>query len=359
MPEAMTVTAEALGRQLDAILTAWGMPADIRARTVDVMLQADLMGIDSHGVGMLGLYETQRGEGAINMAPEVTVVRESPVTALLDGDSGLGHHASLTAVDMAVDKAKASGLAAVAVRNSAHYGAAGVYALRAAEQGLIGISSSSVWNAAIVPTRAKEPIFGTNPWAFAAPAARHKPFLLDMATSTVAIGKFRLAMMADRPLPVGWALDKDGEPQTDSALAAVEKLCTPLGATPELSSHKGYGLAAMVEILCVALTGSTFASMRAEGQGPADIGHFFLALDPGAFRDAAEVRADVDRLIDRLHGAARRDPDVPVLVPGDKEYASIEDRSRDGIPLSGPMVELISGVAERAGAPLTLDRATA
>ena len=191
--DAQRVPAATWRRQLRAVFGAWGMPPDRAEVTADVLLAADLMGIDSHGAALLPLYAAQLEAGAVETAPAIEVVRDAGAVALLDAGRGLGHVPAMMAVDMAATRAEAGGIGAVAIRNSGHYGAAGVYARRLAERGLIGLSTSSVWRAAIVPTRGLEPRLGTNPFAFAAPSARGRPFLLDMATSTAAIGKIKLA----------------------------------------------------------------------------------------------------------------------------------------------------------------------
>jgi len=353
----MNVPAAKLSSQLSAIFRAWGMSEPALEACVRLMLGADLRGVDSHGVMMLPLYDELRREGRLNMTPEVKVVRESPVTALVDGDGGLGHYPADVAMKLAIDKARRMGLAAVGVRHSNHFGAAGLYALRAAECGLLGAAMTNVWNLAIVPTRAAEAMFGTNPIAFAAPAGRNPAFCLDMATSTVAIGKLKLAALHGKPLPSGWALDAGGAITTDPKTALDARMLTPLGGTAELSSHKGYGLAAMVEILCAMLTGAWFAPTRDRrhpGEAHFNIGHFFLAVDPTAFRTNGEFEDDLDDMLDALRAAKPADPAQPVLVHGDPERAQMERRGRDGIPLPEALARQIRGIAAACGAAVLI-----
>ena len=359
MSGAITVQAEILAEQMTAIFRGWGMAEEAIDKIVEIMLEADLMGIDSHGVTMLPTYEQLFKDGRLEMNPKVAVVKETPVMAMIDGGGSLGHYPSSIAMDLASEKAKKVGMAAITVRHSNHYGAAGIYALRAARHGLIGISTSSVWNPAIVPTRAAEPMFGTNPFAFAAPTRKNRPFLLDMATSTVAIGKLKLAWLAGKTLPEGWALTPDGKPELNAEQAMASRLMTPLGGSGQMSSHKGYGLAAMVEILSTMLAGATYAPLRNRPEGHYDIGHFFFALDPHAFRDDTDFEDELDAMIDRLHNARPVDPAEPVLVPGDPEFDRRAKRERDGIPIAGPMVEMLAGIADRAGVPFTLTRLAA
>jgi LDH2 family malate/lactate/ureidoglycolate dehydrogenase len=261
------------------------------------------------------------------------------------------------AIDLAIDKARAHGLGAVAVRNSNHYGAAGIYALRAAERGLIGLAMTNVWKPSVVPTRSAEAMFGTNPIAFAAPAKRNPPFVLDMATSTVAIGKLTIAWLNDKPIPEGWAVDDHGRPIRAAAVALKHRLLTPLGGVPRMSSHKGYGLAAMVEILCAMLPGAFYAATRPARHPEAhlyNIGHFFLAMDPAAFRPAGEFEDDLDDMVDALHRARPVDPAEPVLVPGDPEVAAKRERASEGIPVPERLAEQIRDIARAANAPFLL-----
>ena len=349
----MNVPAPQLSEQIDAIFAAWGMSEPAREACVRLMVAADLRGIDSHGVMMLPLYDELRQDGRLKMDPHVKVVRESPVTALVDGDMSLGHYPADYAMKLAIRKARGAGLAAVAVRNSNHFGAAGVYAMQAASAGLIGMAMTNVWNLAIVPTRAAQAMFGTNPMAFAAPAGEQPPFCLDMATSTVAIGKVKLAILHGKPLPRGWALDRSGRITEDANAALDARLLTPVGGTPELSSHKGYGLAAMVEILCAMLPGAWYAPTRERrhpGEKRYNVGHFFLAMDPHAFRGEGEFEDDLDDMIAALRSAKRLDAAQPVLVHGDPERAEIERRGREGVPVPEALAAKIRAIASDCGA---------
>ena len=354
------VPAERLRRQIGLVLDAWGMPADQARAVIDVMVETDLRGVDSHGISMLPLYDRLRREGKVVADPDVKVAREAPVTALVDAGHGLGHYPSVKAMSIAIEKAKASGMAAVGVFNSNHYGPAGYYALMAAAAGLIGMSFTNVWNSAVVPTRSRVPMFGTNPIAFAAPAGRNPPFCLDMATSTVAIGKIRVHQLNEKPIPAGWATDADGNPLTDAGAAFEARLLTPVGGLPEMSSHKGYGLGAMVEVLCAMLTGAWYAPIKAK-TAPDDpmfnIGHFFMAIDPTAFRDPGDFERDLDGMLDALHAADPIDPDKPVLVHGDPERANHAERSRNGVPMPPALLAELAEVARLNNVPFVLDGA--
>jgi LDH2 family malate/lactate/ureidoglycolate dehydrogenase len=347
------VAAGQLSRQVEEILRAWGMSAEHAQITAARMAHADIRGIDSHGVALVLLYAQLRAEGRIRFQPGIRILQDSSVTALIDGDHGLGHVPSTQAMQLAIDKCGKSGLAAVAVRNSNHFGAAGAYAVMAAEAGLIGLAFTSVWNLAIVPTFGADAMFGTNPIAFAAPGARHRVFYLDMATSTVAIGKLKLAALHDQPLERGWALDGAGQPTTDPRAALESRRLTPLGGTRALGSHKGYGLAAMVEILCTMLAGAWYAPTREErhpGEQHFNIGHFFLAIDPKSFRAPGEFEQDLDDMIDALHASRRADPAQPVWVAGDPEAQAMEERTGIGVPVPEALLAQLRSIAAEAGA---------
>ena len=350
----MNVSAAQLAAQAAAILRAWGMDEDSIAATVEVMLYADLRGIDSHGVSTLTLYDEYRRTNKLTVRPNLRIVRESPVTALLDGDGGLGHLPSQRAMRLAMDKAAKCGVGVVSVRNSNHFGAAGAYATLAPERGLIGFVTSATWRPGIVPTFGADAMLGTNPIAFAAPGKAGPPFCFDMATSTVAFNKVKMAAWHAKELRPGWAMDANGQSLTDAAAAVKSIRLTPLGGLPEMSSHKGYGLATMVEILSTTLSGSFFAATRPQEHPDAprhNVGHFFLALDPKAFRGDGEFEADLDSVTSALRATRRADEAQPVLVAGDPEREMLAARTRDGIPLSDELQHTLRGLAAAVGAP--------
>jgi LDH2 family malate/lactate/ureidoglycolate dehydrogenase len=352
------VPAARLCRQTSAIFRAWGMSDDHADTTADVLVAADLAGIDSHGVALLGLYEQQLSAGKASARPDIRILRELGAALAIDAGGGFGQVPSMMAVERIVEKASAFGLAAASVRNSNHYGAAGIYARRIAEAGLIGISTSSVWRPAIAPTGGRKAMLGTNPWAFAAPGRENRPFLLDMATSAVALGKLKLAARAGSSIPEGWAISMSGAPQLSPSPDLVDTLLLPLGGDRLHGGHKGYGLAAMVEVLSSVLSGAALTPLRDGTAAGHDVGHFFLALDPGFFREDREAfQADLDRLMESLRATPPTDPDIPVLVAGDPEYAREAERRRDGIPVPAKLADDIRGIAGRAGAEFLLEAA--
>ena len=347
------VAVEQLTRQIEGILSAWGMSPEQVAPTAELIVYADLHGIDSHGCGMMPGYQRDRIAGVLEMRPDIAVVHETDSTALVDGGGGLGHVPGKTAMELAISKCRKTGIAAVAVRNSGHFGAAGAYAELAPAQGLIGIATTNTRGPVVVPTGAAEPILGTNPIAFAAPGDRNPPFLLDMATSTVPIGRIIAAWKEGRPIPRGWAMGPGRRLTRSARRAALARRVTPLGGSPTMSSHKGYGLAAMVEVLTSVLPGVRFP--RLKGDPPGQVGHFFAAIDPARFLPLAEFQSGMDGLMDALHATPPIDPDRPVRVPGDPEREAREARSVSGIPLSRAVYEDLRSVSAASNAAFLLD----
>ena len=358
----MRVPAPQIRRQLVSVFLAWGMSPAYAETTADMMVETDLRGVDSHGIGMLPTYDQEFRAGRLNMRPVFRTVRENAATALIDADASLGHPAAAYGMNLAVDKCLAAGVGVVAVFNSHHFGAAGCYSRIAADRGVIGMVTSATRGVTMVPTFGAEPVMGTNPLAFAAPAKRNAPFELDMATTTVAAGKVRVYKLNHKPLPSGWVVDGDGKSVTDSAkgfqhVSDRDGGITPLGGSREAGSHKGYGLAVMVHVLAGTLAGASFSPIRNQTQkksDPHNIGHFFMAINPSAFRPEGEFQEDLDQVIDVLHGAKRADPTQPVLVAGDPEMATRSERLEQGVPIPADLMEQLRAVAASARVPFVL-----
>jgi LDH2 family malate/lactate/ureidoglycolate dehydrogenase len=357
------VPPKQIRQQLVSVLRAWGMSDAHADTTAEMMLETDLRGVDSHGISMLPAYDREFRAGRLNMRPVFKTVREGLAMALIDADASLGHPVSVHGMSLACDKARETGVAVVSVVNSHHFGAAGCYSRIAADRGMIGMVTASTRGVTLVPTFAAEPVMGTNPLAFAAPAGRNAPFELDMATTTVAAGKVKVYKLNHRPLPSGWVVDGEGQPVTaaEEAFRYVferpEGGITPLGGARAVGGHKGYGLAVMVHILGGALSGASFSPIRNRTQGPSDphnIGHFFMAINPSAFRPEGLFQEDLDQVIDVLHGAKRADPAQPVLVAGDPEMATRNERLEQGVPIPEDLMEQLRAVASRAGVPFVL-----
>jgi LDH2 family malate/lactate/ureidoglycolate dehydrogenase len=355
----MAASYQSHRKQLEGILSSWGMSSINAQNTAEIMSWADVHGIDSHGISMVPVYDERRREGKISMQAEPSVSRDTPVSVLVDGNGGLGHVTSRFAMSAAIDKARASGIGIAAVRNSSHFGACGFYAKMAADAGFIGLVTTSASGIQVAPAAGAQARLGTDPIAFAAPSTNaEQPFMLDMATTTVAAGKIRNKANEGLQCPPGWVVNKDGLPSSDP-LEAREKggSLTPLGGTLDGSSYKGYGLAAMVNILSACLSGSTLITdpMHIKRPGTMDIGHFFMAIDPNLFRDGDEFRHDVGAFCDSLRSTPPLDPAQPVMVAGDPQWRNLQQRMRDGIPVGANLLAKVKAIAQDAGTPWVMD----
>jgi len=328
--------------------------------TADVLVAADLRGIDSHGVARLRRYVNGLRDGMMVARPEVQLLTDTPTTARIDAGAGLGQPVSYRAMQQAIQKAQDWGAGFVTVRNSNHYGIAGYYAMMALEHDCIGISMT---NSAVlvVPTFGRRAMLGTNPIAVAAPAGQEWPFVLDMATSTVPRGKLEVYNRQEKPLPLGWATDETGAPTTDAGMM-LENLkqqagggLLPLGGAGELlRGYKGYGLAVLVDIFCAALSGAAYADLvyPKDEQGnplPSAIGHFFGALRVDGFRPVDEFKAALDDLQRRLKNAPTAEGQARIYIHGEKEYEETERRLRDGIPLNPKVAADMRAIADEVG----------
>lgn len=343
-------------RQAAAIFRSWGMPEENAEQTANVLAWADLRGVESHGIAMIVEYNERRQTRPINMQARPSILRETPVSALVSGDGGLGHVPATFAMSVAIEKAKASGIGAVAVRNSGHFGALGYFTSMAAEADLIGIASTTVFGVRVAPTGGAAARLGTDPWSFAAPGEDGRPFLLDMATAAVASGKVRNKVVEGQKMPPGWGFDRNGHPTLDPSEVMNGGFLAPLGGTAEGASHKGYGLAVMVNILASCLSGSTLITDPMHSRQPfgLDVGHFFMAIDPGMFRDVADFKADVKALCDALRATPPVDPTRPVMVAGDPERAEMERRSKEGIPIGSGLLRRLYEIASQSNADWVL-----
>lgn len=331
--------------QAAAIFRAWGMPEEKAAISAEILAWADLHGLESHGIALLVEYNERRQNRPINFASVPHILRDTPISALMDGDGGLGHHPADQAMRLAIAKAQAAGVGIVSVRNSGHFGALGYYTTLAANAGLIGICTTSVFGVRVPPTGGAEARFGTDPWSFAAPGDPGRPFVLDMATTTVASGKVRNKIVEGQQMPDGWGMDASGTPTRDPNAVMQGGFLAPLGG------HKGYGLAAMVNILSSCLSGSTLITdpMHSRQEWGLDVGHFFMALDPALFRETDDFRSDVARFCDDLRATRPMDADCPVMVAGDPER-NIAAQRQAGIPIGPGLHARLHAIAADCGA---------
>ncbi len=332
-----------------------GVPEKDARITTDVLVLADLRGIESHGVARLPRYFMDLKNGWTKTTDQSRIVKETKATALVDAERSLGQVVAQRGMELAIRKAKDTAVGIVTVRNSHHYGIAGYYTLMALEHDLIGVSMT---NAAplVVPTFGRTAILGTNPISLTAPALKEKPFVLDMATSVVPRGKLEVYDRQGKKMPLGWAVDKTGRGTNDPhpVLEALSKRLgggiLPLGGEgEELSGHKGYGLALMVDVLCGVLSGAaTGLAVDGVKERP-NVGHFFMAIDPAAFRPLDEFKRDMDRLARELKDSPKAEGQTRIYLHGEKSFARMERYRKEGIPLGAKVVDEIKRIGTELG----------
>lgn len=339
------VPVEPMRRFVEAAFVALGVPEEDARICADVLLSADLRGIESHGIGRLKVYTDRIRQGLLSPTTDIEILLDGPAVAVIDGHHGMGPVIARRAMETAIAKAKTIGVGAVAVRDSSHFGIAGYYPLMAVREGLIGITVTNA-RPSVLPTFGAEPMFGTNPIAFGAPTDEACPFLFDAATSVVPRGKLEVLSRAEKPTPEGWVGDRTGESATDTneilrgfgdGLFGL----FPLGGAGEFyGGHKGYGLATVVEILCASLQGGAFltdlASKRPDGSPQKqNLGHFFLALDIEAFSPVEAFQKTTGDILRRLRQARRVDGEDRIFTAGEKEWLNEARIRQEGIPVNG------------------------
>jgi len=347
------INHEKLTRFVQAAFEKLGVPAADAQIAAETLVAADLRGVDTHGVirfSPYAWYVKWLSDGSMTAKPNIQVISETPSTALLDGDRGMGMVIGHRAMELAIEKAKQCGIGMVGVRNSRHYGMSAQYAMQALAHNMIGIAMTNA-SRQVVPTFGREARFGTNPMCFAVPADKELPFVLDMATTTAAAGKLELAARLEKSIPTGWALDEKAEPTHDPRVAQKARRLLPLGGSRDNGSHKGYGLAILVEILCGVLTG-TLTALNAD-QDPR--GHFFGAIRVDAFRPVTEFKRDMDRLIRELKSTPPIQGQNRVYVAGEIEFETAEERAERGVPLLPSVLKGLREVSEQLGMPYNLE----
>ena len=342
-----------------------GVPSQDALATTEVLVLADLRGIDSHGVARLRRYYTGLKNGVMVPRPNLRVVRETPVTALIDGGAALGQVAGKRGMEMAIEKALKNGLGFVSVGNSNHYGIAGYYSLMALKHDLIGISLTNS-DAYVVPTFGKEVMLGTNPISVAIPTLKERPWVLDMSTAVATLGKVEVYNRMGKKLPHGWATDDKGLSCDDPGrvLSNIRSKTggglLPLGGEgEELGGHKGYGLDILIDILSGVLSGSGNTNLlypkTPEGKPlPSLVGHFFGTMRVDFFRPLEDFKRDMDDMIRRLRNSKKAEGQDRIYIHGEKEYGLEEKYRKEGIPLYFKVYEDLKAIGDEVGVPFNL-----
>lgn len=335
------------------VFTEMGCSAEHAELATDVLIQADLRGVDSHGVARLSGYYRLWSKGRINTTPNIRVIHETPTTATVDGDSGLGLVVAPFAMKTAIEKAKIYGSGWVSVKNSNHFGIAGYHSLMAVEEDMIGISMTNA-SPLVAPTYSNERMLGTNPMCYAFPAGNYPPVVVDMATATAANGKLEIAQRAKKQVPEGWIQDKLGNSTTDPDALKNGGSLLPLGSDKDHGSHKGFGLSATVDIFSAVLSGANYGPwvppFVAFLDPPSDpvgegIGHFVGAMRVDGFRPIDEFKQHLDNWILTFKNATTVNPNKKVVIPGEPEYLFTQERKQSGIPLVQPVVDDLNQLA--------------
>jgi len=353
----MTISASYLKEFTKQVFVKMGCPEAQAEVAANCLNQADLRGVDSHGVARLSGYIRLWEQKRLNATPNMKIVHETPSTAVLDGDLGLGLVTAPEAMRIAMEKAKTAGSGWVAVKNSNHFGIAGFHAMMALEEDMIGFALTNA-SPLVSPTFSRSRYLGTNPIAVAIPAATEPPLVIDMATTTVANGKLEVLQRKGEEMPIGWAQDKDGNPTTDPTILKQGGSMLPLGGDRQHGGHKGYCLGAWVDIFSAVLSGANYGPwvppFVAFLDPPANpvgdgIGHFVGAWRVDAFRPADEFKAHMDNWIKTFRSAEVSDGQERVLVPGDPEREMTEERLKNGVPVQQAVIDDLKSLAEKFG----------
>jgi len=329
-------------------------PSDA-AMAATVLLSADLRGVDSHGVARLSGYVRLWEAGRVNATPNIHITHETPSTAVVNGDAGLGLVVAPAAMQVAINKAMQVGTGWVSVQNSNHFGIAGYHAMMALPNDMIGIAMTNA-SALVAPTFGVEKLLGTNPIAVAIPAGTEPPFVADFATTTAANGKLEILQRKNEPTPQGWVQTKEGESSTNANELKQGGALLPLGGDREHGSHKGYMLGSIVDIFSAILSGANYGPWvppfpvyipMPENMPGKGIGHFFGAMRIDAFRPADEFKQHMDQWIRRFRSSETVSGEKSVIIPGEPERAMEAIRMREGMVLLEPVVKDLNLLSEK------------
>jgi len=340
-----------------AVFEKMGCSAAHAQLAANVLIKADLRGIDSHGIARLSGYVRLWEKKRINADPQIKIVHETPTTATVDGDSGLGLVVAPFAMQVAIEKAEKYGSGWVAVKNSNHFGIAAYHTMLAIEKDMIGFAMTNA-SPLVAPTFSNERMLGTNPMCYAFPAGKYPPVIVDMATSAAANGKLEIAQRSGKAVPEGWIQDKSGNFSTDPHELKNGGSLLPLGSDRDHGSHKGFGLSATVDILSAVLSGANYGpwvppfvaflepSDNPVGEG---IGHFLGAMRVDGFRPVNDFKSHLDNWIERFKSATPISEDQRVIIPGEPELWAEAERIANGIPVIDAVCKDLNEVAEKLG----------
>ncbi len=355
------VQYEALHNFCQKVFQGYGFTQEQANQITDVLLAADLSGIESHGIQRLIRYHKEITSGMVKLDAKSEIVFETPLSAVIEGNDAMGQILGVQAMQLAIDKAKKSGFGMVTIRNSNHYGIAGYYTKMAAEQGLIGLSMTNT-EAIMVPTFGKQAMLGTNPIAFAMPA-EPTIYSFDAATTVVPRGKLEVYVKRGNGLPVGWAVDEEGH-DSDDADRVLKNIISkagggilPLGGSGELTSgYKGYGFAMLCEIATAILSGGTTSNYIYKTPGRSNIAHCFIALDHGMFGDKTEIEANLSKYLQEIRDSAKAEGQNRIYIHGEKEAEAYHRVLRDGVYLNDKTYEEMKMIGEYTGASAYLPK---
>lgn len=322
-----------LQRFMKDVFVKLGIPEEDAEITANILIAADLRGIDSHGIARLPIYAKRLKLGIVNPKPKITVKRETPVSALVDADNGLGQVVTYQAMKLCIEKAKKNGMASIAIQHSNHFGIGAYYSLMAAEEGMIGITCTNA-SPLVAPFGGRSRMLGTNPVAITVPTGKYPSICLDMASTLVARGKLEIALRKGEKIPLTWAADSDGRP-TDDPAQGMNGTLLPMGGP------KGYGLALLVDIVSGILSASSYGNhtgaLFENLDRPQNIGHFLSVMRVDLFEEADVFKERIDLMIEEIKGSEKAAGVKEIFMPGEIEYLNTQKR-KQGIPLNEKVI---------------------
>jgi len=345
-------SVERLEDFIQAVLNAYDV-SDEHARICAArMIEADLRGMDGHGIFRLPSYCRRIEEGGYNLRPEIRIERETPVSALVDGDNGLGQVVVSFAVELAIRKAKENGMAWIGIRGSNHAGAGGVYAAMALPHDLISMYMA-IGNANHMPPwGGVDLLLSTNPVAYAIPTGTEPPIVLDMATTVASFGKVKVQAQKGEPLPLGWMMDRTGQPLTDPK-RIHDGFLLPIGG------HKGFGLnfviGALAGVLNSAYFGSTVIDFNKDFKTPTNSGQVYFAMRPDLFRDLEDFKKEMDERIREIRNSTPMKGAEPIRLPGEMALARERRMRVEGVPVAEPVLDELGRIARKLNLPDRLE----